>query len=46
MKVIKETKQNKDWAEAQAALDKAGLRDSLAAAKAEGAFKSQELRLG
>ena len=43
---VKETKQNKDWAEAQAALDKAGLRDSLAAAKAEGAFKSQELRLG
>ena len=43
---VKETKQNKDWAEAQAALDKAGLRDSLAAVKAEGAFKSQELRLG
>ena len=43
---IKETKQNKEWAEAQAALDKAGLRDSLAAVKAEGAFKSQELRLG
>ena len=42
---IKETKQNKEWAEAQAALDKAGLRDSLAAAKAEGAFKTQELRL-
>ena len=42
---VRETKQNKEWAEAQAALDQAGLRDSLAAVKAEGAFKSQELRL-
>jgi len=43
---VRETKQNKAWAEAQAALDKAGLRESLAATKAEGAFKSQELRVG
>ena len=43
---VKETKQNKDWAEAQAALDQAGLRDSLAAVKAESAFKTQEMRLG
>ena len=43
---IKETKQNKAWAEANAALDQAGLRESLAATKAEGAFKSQELRVG
>ena len=42
---VRETKQNKAWAEAQAALDKAGLRESLAATKAEGAFKSQELRV-
>ena len=43
---VRETKQNKAWAEAQAALDKAGLRESLAATKAEGAFKSQEMRVG
>tara|TARA_B100000686_G_C16788036_1_gene976596 strand:- start:1613 stop:3055 length:1443 start_codon:yes stop_codon:yes gene_type:complete len=43
---IRETKQNKAWAEAQAALDKAGLRDSLAAVKAESAFKSQTARVG
>ena len=43
---VRETKQNKAWAEAQAALDQAGLTESLAATKAEGAFKSQELRVG
>jgi len=43
---VRETGQNKAWAEAQAALDQAGLRESLAATKAEGAFKSQELRVG
>ena len=43
---VRETKQNKAWAEAQAALDKAGLRESLAATKAESAFKSQEMRVG
>ena len=43
---VRETKQNKAWAEAQGALEKAGLRDSLAAVKAEGAFKSQEARVG
>ena len=42
---VRETKQNKAWAEAQAALDKAGLRESLAATKAEMAFKRQEGRV-
>ena len=43
---IGRAKQEKEWAEAQGALDKAGLLESLAATKAEGAFKSQEMRVG
>ena len=43
---IRKATHDKEWAESQAALEKAGLLDSLAATKAEGAFKSQELRLG
>ena len=36
------TAENKLWDQAQAALDQAGLRDSLAATYAEAAFKTQE----
>jgi len=42
---IDQTGINKDWDAAQAALDFAGLREGLAATKADMAFKSQQSRL-
>ncbi len=42
---IKELDTNREWNAAQAALDNAGLREGLAATKADMAFKSQQARL-
>ena len=41
----KQTKTSKEWDQVQAALEDAGLRQGLAAVKAEGAFKAQGERL-
>ena len=43
---MRETKLNKASFQAEKAMEDAGLRDSLAAGKAEAAFKSQERRVG